>query len=464
MAFKLSQANLDRIQENIAQQRDEAVLNEVGEMHPADVAELLDQLHLEEARYVYERLEPETAAEVLLELPEDRRDQLLENYTAKEIAEELIEHIDSDDAADVIAELPEDVQEQVLANLEDAEQKNEITELLTYDENTAGALMAKELVQVNVDSSMRECVKQMREHADEIDNVYVIHVVDGHDKLVGTISLKKLLTTNLRTPVKEVYDPDVISVRADTDKEEVARIMEKYDLIVLPVVDDRGRLVGRITIDDVVDTIRDEETEDAQKMAGMEALEYSYSNSSLWEMVKARAGWLVVLFIGESFTATAMGFFEGQIQKAVVLALFIPLIISSGGNTGSQASTLIIRALALGDVTVREWWRIFRRELSVGITLGVVLGIIGFIRVAIWSQFSGVYGPHWPVVGVAVGFSLIGVVLWGNLIGSLFPLVLKRLGMDPAVSSAPFVATVVDVTGLVIYFTIASLFLVGIML
>jgi magnesium transporter len=198
-------------------------------------------------------------------------------------------------------------------------------------------------------------------------------------------------------------------------------------------------------------------------MAGMEALEYSYSNSSLWEMVKARMGWLIVLFIGESFTATAMGFFEDQIAKAVVLALFVPLIISSGGNTGSQASTLIIRALALGDVTIREWWRIFKRELSVGLIMGTGLGIIGFGRVAVWAQFSDVYGPNWSGIGLAVGFSLLGVVVWGNLIGSLFPLVLKRLGLDPAVSSAPFVATVVDVTGLVIYFSIASFFLAGLL-
>ena len=199
-------------------------------------------------------------------------------------------------------------------------------------------------------------------------------------------------------------------------------------------------------------------------MGGMEALEYSYSHSSLWDMVKKRAGWLVVLFVGEGFTATAMGFFENQIAKAVVLALFVPLIISSGGNTGSQASSLIIRALAMGDITVNEWWRIFRRELSVGLILGSMLGIIGFMRVALWSQFVNVYGPHWPIIGLAVGASLMGVVLWGNLIGSLFPLLLKRLGMDPAVSSAPFVATVVDVTGLLIYFTIASFLLAGILL
>jgi len=253
-------------------------------------------------------------------------------------------------------------------------------------------------------------------------------------------------------------------VSANTDVEEVARLMEKYNLADVPVVDERQRLVGRITFDDVMDSVRKEETEDAHKMGGMEALEYSYSSSSLLEMVRKRAGWLIVLFIGEGFTATAMGFFEGQIAKAVVLALFVPLIISSGGNTGSQASSLIIRALAVGDITVNEWWRIFRREMSVGMILGTALGVIGFARVAIWSQFVNVYGPHWPRIGVAVGVSLVGVVLWGNLIGSLFPLLLKRLGLDPAVSSAPFVATVVDVTGLVIYFTIASLFLAGILL
>ncbi|MCB9179775.1 MAG: magnesium transporter [Flavobacteriales bacterium] len=464
MAFTLTKAILERIQENVAQQRVDALLAELSDLHPADIAEILDGLDLDEARYVHELLEPELAAEVLLELPDDRRDALLETYSGKEIAEELIEHIDSDDAADVLAELTEEKQAEVLANIEDADHKSEITELLSYDENTAGALMAKELVKVNVDSTMRECVKQLRSHADDIDNVYVINVVDRYDRLMGTIPLKSLLTHPLRTSVKEVYDPDVISVKADTDVEDVARMMEKYDLIVLPVVDDRGRLVGRITIDDVVDTIREEETEDVQKMAGMGALDYSYSNSSLWEMVKKRAGWLMVLFIGESFTATAMSFFEGQIAKAVVLALFIPLIISSGGNTGSQASTLIIRALALGDVTVSEWWRIFRREASVGTTLGLILGLFGFARVAVYSQFTDIYGPHWPMIALAVGTSLFGVVIWGNLIGSLFPLVLKRVGLDPAVSSAPFVATVVDVTGLIIYFTIATLLLMGIVL
>ncbi len=459
MTFTLSKANLERIQEHVAQQRDEELLAGVRDLHPADIAEVLDQLNLKEAQYLFERLEPELAAEVVLEVPDDRRDDLLGNYTGKEIAEELIEHIDSDDAADMLAELSEAVRDEVLANIEDVEQRNEINELLTYDENSAGGLMAKELVKVNEDKSMLDCVRELREHADMMDDIYVILVVDDYDRLVGSIPLKALITTSLRTPVKEVFDRDVISVRAHEHVEEVSRIMEKYDLVILPVVDDRGRLLGRITIDDVVDAIREEETVDAHRMAGMEALEYSYSHSSLWEMVKKRSGWLIVLFIGESFTATAMGFFVDEIEQAVVLALFVPLIISSGGNTGSQASTLIIRALALGDITVKEWWRIVRREASVGLILGVTLAIIGFVRVAVWSQFTDLYGPHWLLVGFIVAASLVGVVLWGNLVGSLFPLLLKRLGFDPATSSAPFVATMVDVTGLVIYFSIASMFL-----
>lgn len=459
MTFTLSKANLERIQEHIAQQRDEELLAAVNDIHPADIAEILDELELKEAQYLFERLEPELAVEVVLEVPEDRRDDLLGNYTGKEIAEELIEHFDSDDAADMLAELSVEVRDEVLANIEDSEQLKEINELLTYDENTAGGLMGKELVKVHAESSMLDCVRELREHADRIDDIYVILVVDDHDRLVGAIPLKALLTISLRTPVKDVYDPDVISVKAHEDVEEVNRLMEKYDLVMLPVTDDRGRLLGRITIDDVVDAIRDEETEDVQRMAGMEALDYSYSHSSLWDMVKKRSGWLVVLFIGESFTATAMGFFQDEISKAVVLAMFVPLIISSGGNTGSQASTLIIRALALGDITVKEWWRIFRREASVGLTLGVLLAVIGFVRVAVWSQFIDLYGPHWLMVGFIVSLSLVGVVLWGNLVGSLFPLLLKRFGMDPATSSAPFVATVVDVTGLVIYFSIASMFL-----
>lgn len=459
MAFDLSRTMLERIREDLAAGRAQQVAQGFEDLHPADIAEVLSQLRPEEAARLYEALEEGLAAEVLMELPEEKREAILEGYTGKEIAEEVIEQLDTDDAADVIAELPKEVREEVLANIDDTELKSGITELLTYGENTAGRLMAKELVKVDVDASMLQCVRELRKHADDIEHVYVINVVDSHGRFMGTLPLKELVTRSLRTPVKEVYDPDAVSVNASMDAEEVSRIMTKYDLPVIPVVDDRGRLVGRITFDDVADVMEKAGTEDVHKMGGMGVLEYSYSGSSLLDMVKARTGWLIILFIGESFTATAMSFFMNEIEKAVVLALFVPLIISSGGNTGSQASTLIIRALSLGDITVHEWWRILRREVSVGLILGVALAIVGFVRVVIWSQFVNVYGPHWLLVGFIVAMALVGVVLWGNLIGSLFPLLLRRLGFDPATASAPFVATVVDVTGLLIYFSIASMFL-----
>ena len=273
MPFNLSQTSLERLQDHVLHKREEALRHEVSEMHPADIAEVLDRLDLEEARYLHTLLDGEVAAEVIAELPEDRREALLDDFSAKEIAEEVIEQLDSDDAADVIAELPEDVRQEVLANIDDSALKSGITELLAYDENTAGGLMAKELVKVNVGASMLDCVRELRKHGEDIENVYQIHVVDDHGKLVGAIPLKKLITESLRTPVKDMYDPDTVSVKADTDAEEVARLMEKYNLAVMPVVDDRSRLVGRITFDDVMDTVRKEETEDAQKMGGMEALE-----------------------------------------------------------------------------------------------------------------------------------------------------------------------------------------------
>ena len=279
MAFDVSKPALERIREGLEHGRLASIIKELKELHPADIAEVLDRLDRDEAAQLYDALGDELAAEVLMELPEDRREAILDTFTGKEIAEEVIDQLDSDDAADVIADLPEDVQEEVMANIEDEEQREEIAELLTYDENTAGGLMGKELVKVNVGASMLDCVRELRKHGEDIENVYQIHVVDDHGKLVGAIPLKKLITESLRTPVKNLYDPDTVVVNAHTDAEEVARLMEEYNLALMPVVDDRGRLVGRITFDDVMDTIRKEETEDVQKMAGMEALEDSYHHS-----------------------------------------------------------------------------------------------------------------------------------------------------------------------------------------
>jgi magnesium transporter len=462
--FKLTDEFLDQLCTAIEKQDNEFVIEQLKELHPPDIAEIFDELDNEKAKFVYKLLDEQTAADVLVELEDDVRENFLASLTSKEIAEQFIDNMDSDDAADVIAELPDKVKGEVLSHMEDSEQASDIVDLLNYDENTAGGLMATELIRVHVDSDALQCIREIREQADKVENIYTIYVVDNDDKLLGLLSLKKLITSPTRSKVADIYDDKVISVKTSMDIEEVANVMDKYNLVVLPVVDELGRLVGRITIDDVVDVRREEETEDVQKMAAMEALEEPYMSTPFLQMIKKRAGWLIVLFLGETLTATAMSFFEGQIAKAVILALFIPLIISSGGNSGSQASTLIIRALALGEITIRDWWKIIKKEVATGLVIGLILGFIGFVRVAAWSYFISSYGPHWQLIALTVGFSLVGVVMWGTLMGSLLPLALKRLGLDPAVSSAPFVATLVDVTGLIIYFTFAIMFLKGILL
>jgi magnesium transporter len=461
--FELTDDFLIKLREAIVAKNGAFVVEHFKELYAQDIAEIFNELEIEEAKYVYTQLDEQIAADVLVELDDDVREDFLASLTSKEIAEH-IDNMDSDDAADVIAELPDNVQDEVLAQMEDSEQASDIVELLNYDENTAGGLMATELIRVHVNSNAIECVREIREQADNVENIYAIYVVDDDEKLVGLLHLKKLIVSSTRSRVSEIYDPKVISIKTNTAAEEVANLMDKYNLVVLPVVDALGRLVGRITIDDIVDVRREEETEDLQRMAGMEALDEPYMNMSLWGILRKRAGWLVILFLGETLTATAMGFFENEIAKVVILSLFVPLIISSGGNTGSQASTLVIRALALGEITIRNWWTIIKREIKVGVILGLILGIIGFIRVAAWSQFTPIYGPHWFEIALTVGTSLIGVVLWGNIIGSIFPLILKRFGFDPAVSSAPFVATLVDITGLIIYFSVASLLLGSVLL
>lgn len=464
MQFQLTYEYLKQLKEAVDKNDQAFIKLQMEELHPHDIAEIFNDLEPEEVKFLYTHLTDEDkAAKVLVEMEEDAREQLLSSLSSKHIAEKFIDNLDSDDAADIIAELPEKKMGEVLSHMEDAEQASDIVELMNYEEGTAGSLMATELVKVQYADTIFRGVREVRKKAEEIENIYTVYVVDENDKLMGILPMKKLLITPLRTLVKDAYQSDIQFVKTSTPAEEVAKIMEKYNLVVLPVVDHLNRLVGRITIDDVVDVIREEETEDVHQMAGIEALDEPYINMTVFQMLRKRAGWLIILFIGESFTATAMGFFENQLAKAVVLALFVPLIISSGGNTGSQASTLVIRALALGEVTIREWWKIIRKELKVGLALGLILGLFGFLRVAVWSSFVEIYGSNWMPVAFTVGVSLMGVVMWGNIIGSLFPMILKRFGFDPAVSSAPFVATLVDVTGLIIYFSVAALFMSGIM-
>ncbi|PIF31918.1 magnesium transporter [Flavobacterium sp. 9] len=465
MEFKISKELIKQIAQLIQAKNNKELEILLNDMHHADFAEILDEIDIDEATYIFKVLDSEKTAEILLELEDDLREQILNRLSPKEIAEELDE-LETNDAADIIGELSKDRKAEVISELQDVEHAKGIVDLLRYDEDTAGGIMHKELVKVNENWNVLTCVKEMRIQAENVSRVHSIYVVDDENRLKGRLSLKDLLTTSTKTQISDIYIRKLYHVNVETPDVEVARMMDKYDLEAIPVVDELGRLVGRITIDDIIDVIKDEiekrDTEDIQKFGGLEALELPYVQTRLGEMVKKRATWLVVLFIGEMFTASAMGFFEGEIEKAVVLALFVPLIISSGGNSGSQAATLIIRAMALKELTLKDWWYVMKKEIASGFLLGAILGIVGFIRIMVWQQ-TGLYeyGEHWLAIGATVSLSLVFIVLWGTLSGSMIPFLLKRLKLDPATSSAPFVATLVDVTGLVIYFTIASLLLKG---
>jgi magnesium transporter len=304
----------------------------------------------------------------------------------------------------------------------------------------------------------------VRAHGRDSETLNVIYVVNGDNRLIDDLRIREILLAPPHAVVLDICDNRFVSLNATDDKKEAVKVFRQYDRTVLPVIDSHGRLVGIVTLDDVLDVAEEEATREIQKFGGLEALDEPYMSTPLLEMIRKRATWLVILFVGEMLTATAMGYFEHEISRAVVLALFVPLIISSGGNSGSQAATLIIRALALGEVKLRDWWRVLRREVFSGLLLGFILGTIGFLRIALWSAFSSLYGEHWMLVGLTVSCSLLGIVLWGTITGSMLPFILKRLGMDPATSSAPFVATLVDVTGLIIYFSVALVILHGTLL
>jgi magnesium transporter len=345
--------------------------------------------------------------------------------------------------------------------------RKELEGLLQNPPRTAGGIMTTEFVRLDPKMIVGDALKHIRSVAREKESIYACYVMEPQTAhLMGAVSLRDLVMADINMPVTEVMRKKPVTVNALDDQEDVARKIGKYNLLAVPVIEQDGSVVGFVTVDDVIDVMIEEGTEDILRLAAVEpgALDKPYMQVPLPLMIRKRAGWLVILFLGEMLTATAMGFFEKEIARAVVLALFVPLIISSGGNSGSQASTLVIRALALGEVTLRDWWRVMRREIFSGLGLGVILGTIGFLRITVWSAFSNLYGPYWLLVALTVGIALIGIVLWGTLAGSMLPFVLRRFGFDPATSSAPFVATLVDVTGLVIYFSVAVLILRGTLL
>jgi magnesium transporter len=397
-----------------------------------------------------------------LDVDVEAQQQLLRGMAHEQVVS-ILNEMSPDDRTALLEELPSAAARQLIRLLT-PEERRIAQALLGYPEGSVGRLMTPDLVAVDADWTVREVLDYIREHGQNSETLNVIYVVDDRGKLIDDIRIREFLLQPLETKVSDLMDENFTALNVTDSQEEAVNVFRKYDRSALPVLDSTGVLVGLVTIDDMLDVAEEEATEDIQKFGGMEAMEEPYMRIPLWRMVRKRATWLVVLFIGEMLTASAMGYYEGAIAKAVVLALFLPMIISSGGNSGSQASMLIIRAMALGEVTLRDWWRVMRKEILAGLMLGLVLGAIGFLRVAVWAQFSNVYGPHWMLVAVTVGVALIGVVLWGSLSGSMLPFLLRRVGADPATSSAPFVATLVDVAGLVIYFSIALLILRGSML
>jgi magnesium transporter len=368
-----------------------------------------------------------------------------------------------DDAADVVQASAED-RETLLALL-DAPTRKEVAALLAYAEDEAGGLMSPRYARVRPTVSVDEAISYLRKQARErLEILYYAYVIDADQKLVGVVSFRDLFAAPPQKTVADVMTTDLITCTAETDQEALSHLFAQHDLLAIPVVDAEGRMKGIVTVDDIVDVVEEEATEDIQKMGGTAALEEPYLQTPFLTMVWKRAGWLCILFLSEMLTTSAMSYYEAEIGRAVVLALFLPLIISSGGNTGSQACTLVIRAMALGEVRLKDWWRVIRREVASGLTLGLILGFIGFLRIVVWPGHARLYTEHFMLVALTVGGSLVGIVMWGTVSGSMLPFILRRVGFDPASASAPFVATLVDVSGVVIYFTVASSILRGTLL
>ena len=424
-----------------------------------DLAELLDESAPEDRAVLFRLLPRSLAADAFEYLGLQAQEELLRGLGDEHVAAVLNE-MAPDDRTALLEELPGQVTKRLL-DLLSPEERAVARSLLGYPEYSTGRLMTPDYLAIREDWTVQQVLDHIRRFGRDSETLNVLYVVDEEGKLIDDVRMRELLFVDPGRKVAELMDRDYVELNATDDQETAVAAFKRYDRPVLPVVDSAGVLVGIVTADDVLDVAEEEATEDFQKIGGVEALEEPYLAISLRSLVGKRAPWLVLLFLGEMLTATAMGFFEHEIAQAVVLALFIPLIISSGGNSGSQAATLIIRALALGEVRLTDWWRVMRRELVTGLALGIILGAIGFVRIAVGAAVTDDYGPHWVALAITVSAALLGVVLWGTITGSLFPLLLKRVGLDPATSSAPFVATMVDVTGLIIYFSLASALLRG---
>ncbi len=425
-----------------------------------DLAQAWPLLSPEDRVAGFRMLRPEEAADFFLTRSTYSQVTILQGLSPNE-RQLWLRLLPPDDATDVIQEAPAELRSELLLCL-DVKTRNEVTGLLAYAEDDAGGLMSPRFARLRPEMSVDEAItylrRQVREKPETMNYAYVL---DREQHLLGVASLRELLASNGTKRVEEIMQRDVLVATERTDQEEVARLIAQHDLAAIPVVDEEMHMKGIITVDDILDVFNEEATEDIQKLGGMEALDVPYMQTPVLPLVKKRVGWLMVLFVGGSLTATAMSRFEDAIAQAVILTVFVPLIIASGGNSGSQATTLVIRAMALGEVKLPDWWQVVRREFKSGVLLGLGLGAVGFLRVAVWEWLFDSYGPHYLRLAFTVSISLLGVVIWGTLAGSMLPFLLRRLGFDPASASAPFVATIVDVFGVVMYFTVAQLLLAG---
>jgi magnesium transporter len=450
------------IEELVASRRYEQLREALLELEPADIADLVNSLEGDQAAVVFRLLPRDLAHDTFGYLDPDQQQDLV-SLLSRERLVQLINEIDPDDRTAFFEELPAEVAQRFIALLT-PEERSVTQAILGYPEESIGRLMTPDYVRVKEPWTIGDALAHIRKYGRDAETINVIYVVDEAGKLVDDLRIAQILLAEPQQTVSSIMDRKFVALRATDDREEAVREMLHYDRVALPVVDSRGILVGIVTVDDAADVAQEEATEDIQKMSGMEALDAPYLDSGFGPLVRKRGGWLSFLFVGEMLTATAMGYFEGEIARAVVLALFIPLIISSGGNAGSQATSLVIRAMAIGEVHLSDWVRVLLREMAAGLVLGALLGTIALGRIMLWPARASVYGEHYMIIAVAVSLSLIGVVTWGTLVGSMLPFVFRSMKLDPATASAPFVATIVDVTGIVIYFSVAAVVLHGTLL
>lgn len=426
-------------------------------LSPIDLADFIESQPLSNKLLIFNSLPSLKAPQTFEYLSFKTQKEILKKLDSERIPS-LLNAISPDDRTALLETMPSNVVNQLLKYLS-PEERSLSLKLLGYREDSIGRLMTPDYLAIKMDWTVRHVLNYIREKGHDSETIDVIYAVDDRGVLIDDFRIRQFLLASLETKVSELADHHFVALNVDNDAETAINIFRKYDRTALPVIDTSGILLGIVTFDDIMDVAVKADTEDIQKIGGVNSLNEPYIHIPFLRLMNKRAGWLIILFLGELLTASAMGYFQSEIAKALVLALFVPLIISSGGNAGSQASTLIIRALALGEISLKDWWKIMKREIASGFFLGAVLGCIGFLRVTLWSQFSSIYGQHWLLIALTIFFSLIGVVLWGTLSGAMLPLILKKFGFDPATSSAPFVATLVDVTGLIIYFSVALVIL-----